>query len=62
MFCKPWFPMLNALVLMLLFKPLDYDCDPNSSNQTILAFLGTPKPALNSLFVVFGVIANIVAS
>ena len=54
--------MLNALVLMLLFKPLDYDCDPNSSNQTILAFLGTPKSALNSLFVVFGVIANIVAS
>ena len=45
--------MLTASILMVLFEPLDYDCDPQYLKQTILAFLGTPRLAQIRQFWVF---------
>ena len=45
--------MLTASVLMVLFEPLGYDCDPRYLKPTILAFLGTPRLAQNRQFGIF---------
>ena len=39
--------MSTASVLMVLFKPLDHDCDPRYLKPTILAFLGTLRLSQN---------------
>ena len=45
--------MLTASVLMVLFEPLGYDCDPRYLKPIILALLGTPRLAQNRQFGVF---------